>query len=197
MMTRRSLRLALMVSATLGVGVLCGQSTFGTTPRHKKISGTKSASSGNAKSGTTAKSSHATTQNTGTSRASSAGSKAGASKTGGSKASASGKAGRQGAKKSAGGRQRGQMAPTPERITQIQQALAKNGALSGEPSGKWDDSTTDAMRKFQAAHGLNATGKLDAPTLNQLGLGASTAGIAAPTPAVKTSSTALPADIQQ
>jgi len=199
MMTRRSLRLALMVSVTLGMGVLFGQSTFGTTPKHKKSSGVKSAANGNAKSGSTPKSSHASAQNAGTSRAAvSAGSKAGAGKASGSKASATGMLGKRGAKKSAGGRQRGQMAPTPERITEIQQALAKNGAMSAEPSGKWDDSTTDAMRRFQAAHGLNATGKLDAPTLNSLGLGAATAGMARPTPSVKTSSsTALPADIQQ
>jgi peptidoglycan hydrolase-like protein with peptidoglycan-binding domain len=89
------------------------------------------------------------------------------------------------------------MTPTPDRISEIQQALAKNGALSGEPSGKWDDSTADAMRKFQAAHGLNATGRLDAPTLNRLGLGSATAGMAPPTPSVKTSSATLPADMQQ
>jgi peptidoglycan hydrolase-like protein with peptidoglycan-binding domain len=60
--------------------------------------------------------------------------------------------------------------------------LAKKGAYEGAPSGKWDDSTTDAMRKFQASHGLNPSGKLDAPTLQKLGLGSETAGVAAPTP---------------
>jgi peptidoglycan hydrolase-like protein with peptidoglycan-binding domain len=89
------------------------------------------------------------------------------------------------------------MAPTPERISEIQQALAKNGAFAGEPSGKWDDSTVDAMRKYQTAHGLNPTGKLDALTLRQLGLGSPTAGVAPPTPMVRTSSAALPSDIQQ
>jgi peptidoglycan hydrolase-like protein with peptidoglycan-binding domain len=77
---------------------------------------------------------------------------------------------------------KGQAAPTPDRINEIQAALAKNGAYEGAPSGKWDDSTTDAMRKFQASHGLNASGKLDAPTLQKLGLGSETAGVAAPTP---------------
>jgi peptidoglycan hydrolase-like protein with peptidoglycan-binding domain len=77
---------------------------------------------------------------------------------------------------------KGQAAPTPERINEIQAALAKKGAYDGAPSGKWDDSTTDAMRKFQAAHGLNPSGKLDAPTLQKLGLGSETAGVAAPTP---------------
>jgi peptidoglycan hydrolase-like protein with peptidoglycan-binding domain len=77
---------------------------------------------------------------------------------------------------------KGQAAPTPERISEIQAALAKNGAYDGAPSGKWDDSTADAMRKFQASHRLNPSGKLDAPTLQKLGLGSETAGIAAPTP---------------
>jgi peptidoglycan hydrolase-like protein with peptidoglycan-binding domain len=77
---------------------------------------------------------------------------------------------------------KGQAAPTPERINEIQAALAKKGAYDREPSGKWDDSTTDAMKKFQASHGLNPSGKLDAPTLQKLGLGSETAGVAAPTP---------------
>jgi len=77
---------------------------------------------------------------------------------------------------------KGQAAPTPERINEIQAALAKKGAYDGEPSGKWDDSTTGAMKKFQASHGLNPSGKLDAPTLQKLGLGSETAGVAPPTP---------------
>ena len=79
-------------------------------------------------------------------------------------------------------RQPGQKAPTSDRITEIQSALAKDGSFAGEPTGKWDDSTTAAMRKFQAAHGLSASGKLDAPTLQRLGLGSTTAGVARPTP---------------
>jgi peptidoglycan hydrolase-like protein with peptidoglycan-binding domain len=70
----------------------------------------------------------------------------------------------------------------PERINEIQDALARNGAYSGVPSGKWDDATTEAMKKYQAKHGLNPNGKLDAPTLQKLGLGSETAGLAAPTP---------------
>jgi len=84
-------------------------------------------------------------------------------------------------------RERGQKAPTPDRISEIQQALAKDGSFSGKPNGKWDDSTTEATRKFQQAHGLNATGKIDAKTLQQLGLGSATAGVAAPMPPVSSS----------
>jgi peptidoglycan hydrolase-like protein with peptidoglycan-binding domain len=89
-------------------------------------------------------------------------------------------------------RQVGQKVPTPQRISEIQQALAKNGAYSGTPNGKWDSSTVEAMKKFQGGHGLNASGKLDAKTLQQLGLGSQTAGIAAPTPSVRISSTNKP-----
>src|ERR1700688_271936 len=89
-------------------------------------------------------------------------------------------------------RQVGQKAPTPQRVSEIQQALAKNGAYAGTPNGKWDASTVEVMKKFQGAHGLNPSGKLDAKTLQQLGLGSQTAGIAPPTPVVRISSTNVP-----
>jgi len=85
-------------------------------------------------------------------------------------------------------RERGQKAPTPDRISEIQQALAKDGSFTGAPNGKWDDSTVEAMKKFQEGHGLNPSGKLDAKTLQKLGLGSQTAGVAAPTPPVSSSS---------
>ena len=95
----------------------------------------------------------------------------------------SSKSGKTSAKKSSKTKKvKGQAAPTPDRITEIQSALAKKGALTGEPSGKWDDSTVEAMKKFQTDNHLNPTGKIDAPTLQKLGLGSETAGIAAPTP---------------
>lgn len=109
---------------------------------------------------------------------------ASANKTATSKTGASahkGKSSRKTARKSSG-REKGQKAPTADRITEIQQALAKDGSFAGAPNGKWDAATTDAMRKFQGAHGLNASGKLDAKTLQQLGLGSQTAGVAAPMP---------------
>src|SRR5260370_5087588 len=81
-----------------------------------------------------------------------------------------------------GRRERGQKVPTPDRISEIQQALAKDGSFTGKPNGKWDASTIEATRKFQEAHGLNASGKIDAKTLQQLGLGSQTAGVAAPGP---------------
>jgi peptidoglycan hydrolase-like protein with peptidoglycan-binding domain len=85
-------------------------------------------------------------------------------------------------------RERGQKAPTPDRISEIQQALAKDGSFKGTPNGKWDASTMEATRKFQEAHGLNPTGKLDAKTLQQLGLGSHTAGVAPPMTPISSSS---------
>jgi peptidoglycan hydrolase-like protein with peptidoglycan-binding domain len=87
--------------------------------------------------------------------------------------------------------EKGQKAPTPDRISEIQQALAKDGSFTGTPNGKWDDSTVEAMKKFQDAHGLNPSGKLDAKTLQHLGLGSQTAGVAAPLPPTSSTSTTL------
>jgi hypothetical protein len=94
-------------------------------------------------------------------------------------------------------RQVGQKAPTPQRISEIQQALAKNGAYTLAPNGKWDAPTIEAMKKYQGTRGLNPSGKLDAKTLQQLGLGSQTAGIAPPTPAVRISSANGPQDSPQ
>jgi peptidoglycan hydrolase-like protein with peptidoglycan-binding domain len=87
-------------------------------------------------------------------------------------------------------RERGQKVPGPERISEIQTALAKDGSFSGKPSGKWDASTVDAMKRFQEVHGLNPSGRLDAKTLQKLGLGSQTAGLAPPMPPVSSSSLA-------
>ena len=94
-------------------------------------------------------------------------------------------------------REKGQKAPAPERISEIQQALAKDGSFNGTPNGKWDDSSVEAMKKFQAGHGLNPSGRLDAPTLQKLGLGSQTAGVAAPMPPIASSATAKAAQSAQ
>ena len=85
-------------------------------------------------------------------------------------------------------RTRGQRAPEPTRISEIQAALSKDGSFTGKPNGKWDASTVAAMKKYQEAHGLNPSGKLDAKTLQSLGLGSQTAGLAPPMPPVDSSS---------
>ncbi|MGB8799466.1 MAG: peptidoglycan-binding domain-containing protein [Candidatus Acidiferrales bacterium] len=75
-----------------------------------------------------------------------------------------------------------QKAPTPERISEIQSALAHNGYYQGNPTGKWDSNTISAMQKFQSDNGLSNSGKIDAPSLQKLGLGSGTAGVDAPKP---------------
>ena len=107
----------------------------------------------------------------------------------------SGKTGKSSSKK--GKRVKGQAAPTTDRINEIQGALARNGAYTGEPSGKWDDSTVEAMKKFQAARGLNPTGKMDALTLQKLGLGSETAGMGVPTPPPNSTNRLLSSKVQR
>lgn len=94
-------------------------------------------------------------------------------------------------------RVRGQMAPTPERVNEIQTALAKKGFYAGEPTGKWDDESTEAIRKFQSANGLTPSGKYDAWTLQKLGLGSGTAGLGAPTPPPNTANRLLSSKAQR
>jgi len=106
----------------------------------------------------------------------------------------SGKSGKSSSRKS---RVKGQAAPTPDRINEIQDALEKNGAYTGTPSGKWDDSTVEAMKKFQATHGLNPSGKMDALTLQKLGLGSDTAGMGVPTPPPNSSNRLLSSKVQR
>jgi peptidoglycan hydrolase-like protein with peptidoglycan-binding domain len=77
---------------------------------------------------------------------------------------------------------RGQMVPTASRVSEIQAALAKDGAYQGDPNGRWDASTVDAMRHFQTEHNLNPSGKIDALTLQKLGLGSQVSGMGAPLP---------------
>lgn len=83
-------------------------------------------------------------------------------------------------KKHSSKREKGQQAPMPDRISEIQSALAKGGYYQGDPSGKMDGDTVAALEKFQSAHGIDASGKLDAPTLQKLGLGSDIAGVSAP-----------------
>ena len=96
--------------------------------------------------------------------------------------------------------QPGQKAPTSDRISEIQSALAREGYYKGDPNGKLDANTVAALEKFQSANELDANGKLDAPTLQKLGLGSDIAGVAAPKPVVPSccsmspSSSAMPGD---
>jgi peptidoglycan hydrolase-like protein with peptidoglycan-binding domain len=90
-------------------------------------------------------------------------------------------------------REPSQKVPTPQRISEIQSALARKGYYQGEPTGKWDANTIAAMQKFQAANGMDASGKINASSLQKLGLGSSTAGVSAPKPASAAPASTTPA----
>lgn len=81
---------------------------------------------------------------------------------------------------------RGPARPTSNRIEQIQQALSRSGYYEGDPTGRWDSNTVAAMKSFQQAHGITPTGKINAPSLQQLGLGSDIAGLAPPRPVIPT-----------
>ena len=68
-------------------------------------------------------------------------------------------------------RVRGQQSIQPERVTQIQQALINAHYLTGDPTGKWDQTTITAMQKFQADHGWQTKIMPDSRALEKLGLG--------------------------
>ena len=87
-------------------------------------------------------------------------------------------------------RHRGQQAIQADRVIQIQQALIRVHYLSGEANGKWDATTIDAMRKYQADHGWQTKLTPDSRALKNLGLGpdysgainAQSANVSAPPP---------------
>lgn len=56
------------------------------------------------------------------------------------------------------------------RVTEIQQALIKQGYYTGEPTGTWDDTTYESMRRFQFEHKVDVTGYPTAHSLKLLGL---------------------------
>lgn len=76
-------------------------------------------------------------------------------------------------KKSKKTAKRGQQKIDSERTQQIQEALIKQHYLSGEPSGKWDPATEDALRKFQTDNGWQNKTVPDSRALIKLGLGPS------------------------
>jgi putative peptidoglycan binding protein len=56
------------------------------------------------------------------------------------------------------------------RVFEIQQALASKGFYQGEMTGVYDNSTVDAMRRFQLKENISATGYPTAHALRRLGL---------------------------
>lgn len=65
-----------------------------------------------------------------------------------------------------------QLAPSPDRYREIQQALATKGYLQPEQAtGAWDQNSTDALKRFQAEQNLEPSGKINSLSLIALGLG--------------------------
>jgi hypothetical protein len=68
---------------------------------------------------------------------------------------------------------RGQQKIEPERAQAIQEALIREHYLSGEAAGTWNQSSEDAMRRYQADHGWQSKEVPDSRALISLGLGPS------------------------
>jgi hypothetical protein len=85
-----------------------------------------------------------------------------------------------------------QMAPTPERYRDIQQALVDKGYLKSEPNGVWDAQSADALRQFQTDQKLSVTGKISSASLIALGLGPKTSAPDAPEPSAPKTPDAAP-----
>jgi Putative peptidoglycan binding domain len=69
------------------------------------------------------------------------------------------------------GRVRGQKAIDVNRVREIQEALIREHYMKGEPSGKWDASTQQALHRYQADQGWQSKSIPDSRALIRLGLG--------------------------
>jgi peptidoglycan hydrolase-like protein with peptidoglycan-binding domain len=74
----------------------------------------------------------------------------------------------------------GQRTIDQERTREIQSALIQQHYLSGEPTGVWDQSTKDALTKFQADNGWQTKLTPDSRALIKLGLGPDHKGLLNP-----------------
>jgi peptidoglycan hydrolase-like protein with peptidoglycan-binding domain len=68
-------------------------------------------------------------------------------------------------------RRRGQQRIDSQRASEIQEALIREHYLKGEPTGRWDAATQDAMERYQADNGWQTKVTPDARALIKLGLG--------------------------
>jgi len=65
-----------------------------------------------------------------------------------------------------------QMAPTPARYREIQEALAAKGYLRPEDAtGSWTQNSMDALKRFQTDQNIESNGKINSLSLIALGLG--------------------------
>ncbi len=68
-------------------------------------------------------------------------------------------------------RTRGQQKIDPARTRDIQEALIREHYLDGKPSGKWDEASQKAMRRYQSDNGWQSVTTPDSRALIKLGLG--------------------------
>jgi hypothetical protein len=61
--------------------------------------------------------------------------------------------------------------PGADRYREIQDSLISKGYLQGSSTGVWDQSSIDAMRKFQSDQKMAPNGKITSKALISLGLG--------------------------
>lgn len=61
--------------------------------------------------------------------------------------------------------------PSPDRLKEIQTALAAKGYFTAEPNGAWGPSSIDALKRFQHDQNLVEDGKIGSLSLIALGLG--------------------------
>jgi len=78
----------------------------------------------------------------------------------------------------------GQRGIDPTRTREIQEALIREHYLAGEPTGTWDQSTKDALARFQEANGWQTKSVPDSRALIKLGLGPDKKGLLNPDTAV-------------
>jgi hypothetical protein len=65
-----------------------------------------------------------------------------------------------------------QLAPTPARYREIQEALVSKGYLAPEEvSGQWTPASAEALKNFQTSQNIAANGKINSLSLIALGLG--------------------------
>jgi len=65
-----------------------------------------------------------------------------------------------------------QLAPTPQRYKEIQDALVAKGYLKPEDAtGGWNENSMDALKRFQSEQNIESTGKINSLSLIALGLG--------------------------
>ncbi len=77
-------------------------------------------------------------------------------------------------------RSHGQHSIDEDRTREIQEALIREHYMTGEPSGTWDETSKEAMVRYQAANGWQTKITPDSRALIKLGLGPDHKGLLNP-----------------